>query len=145
MKLYFKKLDKLHPLICFEILKLRQEIFCIEQNCLYPDIDETDKISIHAYLEVDNAVAAYTRIYQDDEGIHHIGRICTKLNQRKTGLARRIIEESIAYVKNLEASAIISISAQLHLERYYQSLGFVSQGVSYFEDGIPHIKMIHKS
>lgn len=145
MKLYFKKLDKLHPLFCFEILKLRQDIFCIEQHCLYPDIDETDKISIHAYLESDNAVAAYTRIYKDKEGTFHIGRICTKLNQRKTGLARQIIAESIAYIYNIQASASISISAQLHLEGYYQSLGFVSQGSSYFEDGIPHIKMIHKS
>mgnify|MGYP005996224251 CR=1 FL=1 len=143
MSVYFKTLDQISSVDIVQILKLRQDIFCIEQNCLYPDIDEIDSCAIHSYLKHNGEIVAYNRIYRDEALQAHIGRICVKIDQRKNGLAGLIIRESLVLCRKEFPNSRIFISAQLHLESYYQKLGFVSIGKSYFEDAIPHIKMEH--
>lgn len=141
MKFIFQKLSELSSKQLFEALKLRQDIFCIEQNCLYPDLDATDHTCIHALALQDNKCVATARIYQDQHQTLHLGRIAVDKNTRSTGLGTTLVQECINYCEKHFSHATIEISAQLHLLGYYNKLGFKELEASYFEDGIPHIKM----
>tara|TARA_R110001592_G_scaffold363221_3_gene681757 strand:+ start:151197 stop:151637 length:441 start_codon:yes stop_codon:yes gene_type:complete len=141
MEFLFKPLNELTTQQLFSALKLRQDIFCIEQNCLYPDLDDVDQISTQVVALQDNICLATARIYKDDNNIVHIGRIAVDKNQRNTGLGHQLVKVCLDYCHQNFNNTPIEISAQLHLLNYYTKLGFKELGTSYFEDGIPHIKM----
>jgi ElaA protein len=141
MELLFKKLNELTAPHLFLALKLRQDIFCIEQNCLYPDLDDTDHTAIQVLALQDNNCYATARIYSDNKNIVHIGRIAVDKKHRSTGLGHKMVLECLNYCEQNFNNAPIEISAQLHLLNYYNKLGFIELEASYFEDGIPHIKM----
>ncbi|PAT01748.1 GNAT family N-acetyltransferase [Candidatus Izimaplasma bacterium ZiA1] len=142
-----KTFNDLTTLELYNILQLRNEVFVVEQNCVYQDLDEKDKQAIHLFYEEDSIVIAYLRIlpsgvsYQDSPSI---GRVVVKDNARGRGLAKKIMEEAIDYIYNDLGESTIKISAQEYLTKFYQSLGFCINGESYLEDDIPHILMTHK-
>jgi ElaA protein len=141
MEILFKKLSELTTTQLFSALKLRQDIFCIEQNCLYPDLDDTDSSAIQVLALQENICLATARIYSDPHNTIHIGRIAVDKKQRNTGLGNKLVQECLKYCDKNFKHSNIEISAQLHLLNYYNKLGFKELETSYFEDGIPHIKM----
>lgn len=144
MNLQLKQFTELSTSEVFELLKLRQDVFCIEQRCLYPDIDETDKIATHCLAFQDNTLVAYARIYTTVNNTTHIGRIVVNINNRGDKIGKKMVQHCIDYCQKTAKNHRIEISAQMHLMPYYQGLGFKECNTSYFEDGIPHIKMIHQ-
>ena len=142
-----KPFAELEPKQLYSLLKLRQDVFCLEQNCLYPELDDKDQQSIHILGLDDNRLAAYLRClppglqYQEAS----IGRVVVDPKYRDQQLGRELMLQGIAYCQVHYPEQGIRISAQLHLKDFYQSLGFEATGDSYDEDGIPHIAMLlHK-
>ena len=124
----------------YQILQLRTEVFVVEQDCVYQDMDDKDFESLHVVLLLDNSIAAYTRIYESSKA-SHIGRVVVKKENRKNDLGKLIIKESIDSCESVYGSQDIIISAQLYLLKFYSELGFKSEGDIYLEDGIKHIQM----
>lgn len=126
----------------FELLKLRISVFVVEQNCPYQELDDLDLISNHFFGSLDGQLIALGRVYKE-LGTVFIGRIAVKSNYRKNGYARKLMEFILQEVKTKFPDLTIELSAQEYLINFYGSLGFVSQGKTYLEDGIPHIKMTY--
>ena len=126
----------------FELLKLRISVFVVEQNCPYQELDDLDLISDHFFGSLDGKVIALGRVYRKLDTVY-IGRIAVKRKYRKNGYARKIMEFILQEVKTKFPSLTIELSAQEYLINFYVSLGFASQGNTYLEDGIPHIKMTY--
>ena len=121
----------------FELLKARQEVFVLEQQCLYRDIDETDKHSTHVLGMEGNVLAAYLRYFpapQDPETIQ-IGRVLTTL--RGCGYGREIMEFALRMIKEKR----LCLEAQVYAIGFYESFGFRVVSEPFDEDGIPHVKM----
>jgi ElaA protein len=132
----------------YEILRLRAEVFVVEQDCVYQDLDDKDQQAIHLLgMTKDGQLAAYTRIV--DKGVSYpdfasIGRVITAPFARGKGLGRPLMQESIKSLFAQFGEQPIKIGAQAHLQKYYRSLGFVTVGEVYDEDGIPHVSMVYK-
>lgn len=146
MNLILKKFNDLTALELYEILKSRSEVFIVEQECPYQDIDDKDKKSYHLYLEEENRVIAYLRIIPP--GISYkeasIGRVIVLSEYRNKGLARNLILKAIAFIKNNLDENEIRISAQKYIIRFYESVGFNQITNEYLEDGIVHVGMLYK-
>lgn len=126
----------------YEILKLRQDIFIMEQACLYQDIDGIDLESHHVMAQSDDILLAYARIIPHPEtDIVKLGRIIVHPDHRGISLGKTVVEFSIQQAQNLFRPRHIHISAQTYLKRFYESLGFHSIGLTYDLDGISHIDM----
>ena len=127
----------------YAVLQLRNEVFIVEQNCPYLDLDGKDQDSYHLLYYVDDQLAAYTRLlparlsYDEPS----IGRVITAPSFRGIGLGRLLMEASIQGCYEKFGVCGIRISAQYHLSKFYQSLGFAEIVEVYDEDGIPHIQM----
>lgn len=144
MKNIFLPFQQLSPNQLYDILKLRQEIFIIEQNCIYNDIDDYDKTAIHCMISDANQIIGYSRIFEP--GIKYqnessIGRILVQPNFRGNGFGEILIKTSVDYCINNFSKAAIKIEAQAALENYYNALGFQSISKIYPVDGIDHIEM----
>lgn len=126
----------------FELLKLRISVFVVEQNCPYQELDNLDLISDHFFGALDGKIIALGRVYRELDTVF-IGRIAVKRKYRKNGYARKIMEFILQEVKTKFPDLTIELSAQEYLINFYASLGFVCQGDTYLEDGIPHIKMTY--
>lgn len=128
----------------YGILKLRSEVFVVEQDCVYLDIDDKDQKALHLFIKIDTKIIAYTRLF--DKGYYFdnasIGRVVTHLDYRKEGLGHVLIKDSITTIEKEFNTSKIEISAQEHLKKFYESHNFHQVGDSYLEDGIPHIRMI---
>ena len=132
----------------YQILNLRNEVFVVEQDCVYLDTDQKDQLSWHfcGWNETGDLVA-YTRLVP--KGISYadyasIGRVLTSQKVRGKGLGRPLMIKSITAAKKLFGEGPIKISAQDHLRNYYGSVGFEAVGEIYEEDGIPHVAMVLK-
>lgn len=127
----------------YSILQLRSEVFVVEQDCVYQDIDGKDKKALHLLGIKNDEVVAYTRIFGPGDYFDtaSIGRVVVRDNERKYGYGRVIMEASIAAITERFGTVGIQVSAQAHLEKFYNSLGFKAFGKGYLEDGIPHIGM----
>lgn len=127
----------------YAVLRLRNEVFIIEQNCPYLDLDGKDQESFHLLYYVEDQLAAYTRLlpaglsYEEPS----IGRVITAPSFRGIGLGKLLMEASIDGCYEKFGICGIRISAQYHLSKFYSSLGFAEVGQVYDEDGIPHIQM----
>lgn len=132
----------------YEIMQLRQEVFVVEQNCPYLDADGKDNLAHHLIGQNESGtILAYTRILprgSSYENYCSIGRVLTSMKIRKQGEGYTLMEKSIALCKQLFPNQPIKISAQSHLDKFYQNLGFVPTGEEYLEDDIPHQAMIYK-
>jgi len=139
-----KYFDELSPYQLYALLRLRSEVFVVEQNCIFLDMDDNDAESFHLSGYAGNRLVAYTRIVPP--GLIYsqasIGRVVTSPLVRRTGAGRLLMEQSLFTIHNLYGSVPIKIGAQLYLKAFYQSFGFVQIGEGYLEDGIPHINML---
>lgn len=131
----------------YQLLRLRSEIFVVEQECAYQDLDNQDKTARHLLVTTENKqLVAYSRIYETVlEGCRYraIGRVCTKQSVRGQGIALRMMKQAISSVES-NRPLPITISAQSYLQSFYESLDFKVASEPYLEDGIPHIRMIRK-
>lgn len=130
----------------YAILKLRQDVFIIEQNCIYPDIDNIDEDSIHIFASTENNIIAYCRIVYP--GIKYkepsIGRVIVNPAFRNKQIGTQLLEKAILTNVKLFPNLGNRISAQSHLQPFYQNLGFETTSEIYLEDGIPHVEMLLK-
>lgn len=128
----------------YEILQLRSEIFVVEQDCVYQDLDGKDKKALHILGFKDTKLVAYTRIFKPGDyfKIASIGRVAVAQNERKYGYGKVIMKASIKEIEKAYGVTQIKLSAQTYLLKFYSDLGFNVVGEGYLEDGIPHIAMI---
>lgn len=128
----------LSPFELYALCRLRVDVFVVEQQCPYPELDgrDVEPGTEHLWFEQDGAVLATLRVL-DDGPTRAIGRVATAAVARGRGLAARLIEEGIARC----GDAPITLGAQAHLEGWYERFGFVRSGPGYVEDGIPHVPM----
>jgi ElaA protein len=141
-----KPFDSLTVNELYAILRLRSEVFVVEQNCVFQDMDNKDQQCHHLMGWKDNLLAAYTRLVPPGVSYEYpsIGRVVTSPLARGGGLGKTLMEKSIEELTNLYGSGIIKIGAQLYLKKFYQSLGFKQIGDIYDEDGIDHIHMVRE-
>jgi len=132
----------LHEL--YAILQLRNEVFAVEQNCVYPDMDNKDQSSFHLMGWRNEKLIAYTRIMPPGLAYPEpsIGRVATSSSARGEGIGKQLMESSIEHIYNLYGVTSIKIGAQLYLKKFYTGLGFLQAGTVYSEDGIEHIEMV---
>jgi ElaA protein len=145
MNWHLKTFDELHHKELYEILRVRSEVFVVEQNCVFLDMDNVDQLCHHCFLMTDdNQLVAYTRIVPP--GISYaecsIGRVITSPRFRGLQYGIQVMERSIAYCAHLYGQVAIKIGAQLYLKHFYESFGFQQCGIQYDEDGIIHIPML---
>ncbi len=131
------------------ILQLRVNVFVVEQNCPYPELDEKDKFAWHFFAvpeEDPEKIIAYTRIFKPGDYYEQaaIGRVVVNPEFRGKDLGHELIKKSIETVESLFKTKEIKIGAQTYLKDFYESHGFNQMGEAYLEDGIPHIHMIRK-
>lgn len=128
----------------YQILKLRQDVFIIEQNCIYEDIDNLDPDSEHIFCKDDDNIIAYSRIVPAGKKFNYpsIGRIVINKSFRGEGYGKEIVQRSLTILSEREVRTVI-IEAQNHLRGFYKSLGFEKISAPYEVDGILHIKMAH--
>lgn len=132
----FEQLTK-HEL--YNILALRNEVFCVEQNCPYLDVDHHDMHGQHVFVKKDEQMIAYARILTEDDITFHIQRVVVDKDHRKHKLATIIMQHAIDAIKQKpEKNKTIVISAQSYLQGFYRGLGFKSTDNYYLEDDIPH-------
>lgn len=144
VKHVIKSFQELNSMELYQILKLRNQVFIVEQNCVYQDIDNKDLESYHLMCIVNGDIAGYTRLIPpgvsyDDASI---GRIVIGLSYRRLGLGRALVRKSIDGCGKFFTKSPIRISAQSYLCEFYTSLGFKKEGDLYEEDGILHIEMV---
>ena len=128
----------------YALLRLRQEVFVVEQTCPYLDADGEDDICHHLLGWEDDALVAYLRVFPPGGSSHPevvIGRVITAMPARGKGLGRELMAESHRRIVQTWGPQPIWLSAQAHLERFYGSLGYAICGPGYDEDGIPHVPM----
>ena len=129
----------------YHLLQLRSEVFVVEQDCVYQDIDGKDQKALHVlgYKE-DQTFVAYTRLFKPGDYFKNasIGRVVVAQRERQYGYGYDIMKASIATIKTHYNLDKIEISAQTYLKTFYNNLGFVEDGDTYLEDGIPHVRMI---
>ena len=140
-----KRFENLTTTELYEILRVRAEVFVVEQTCIYQDLDEKDKKSYHFLREEDGKVIAYLRVL--DKGVSYpeisIGRVLVTESNRRQGLSRKMMEKVIDFIKNDLGENCIRISGQLYLQAFYESLGFQTVSEVYLEDDIPHVEMLY--
>jgi ElaA protein len=146
MQWILKPFDKLTAKELYNILQLRNEVFIVEQNCPYQDLDNKDLLAWHLMGMRKDTLVAYSRLLAP--GISYsessIGRVVSSPSTRKTGMGKKLMEESIEQIRNLFHTDTIRIGAQLYLKDFYESFGFIREGDTYLEDNIPHIIMLRK-
>lgn len=128
----------------YSLLRLRSEVFVVEQNCVYQDMDEKDKKAIHILALKNNEIVAYARIFKPGDYFKEasIGRVVVSQKERGSGLGYKIMNASIKAILDEFQEYNIKVSAQKYLKKFYNNLGFKQVGEEYLEDGIPHIAMI---
>ena len=130
----------------YAVLKARIDVFVIEQNCPYPDLDNYDQKALHIWAEENGDVLAYCRVF--DRGIKYeetsIGRVLTTEKARGKSLGKQLIQYAVETIENRFHTPEIRISAQDYLLRFYGGFGFEDTGKKYLEDDIPHTEMIRK-
>ena len=127
----------------YEILRLRSEVFVVEQDCVYQDLDNKDQKAIHILGSIKGVVVAYTRFFKPGDYFENasIGRVVVHPKYRGKDYGKEIMQESIDYARTKGHSSLI-ISAQCYLDKFYTDLGFTATGKEYLEDGIPHQEMV---
>ncbi|GMM66837.1 GNAT family N-acetyltransferase [Alteromonas sp. MTD1] len=129
----------------FELLKLRVDVFVVEQNCAYPELDEKDRHAESRHLMgfKGDTLVACARLLAP--GVSYpsasIGRVATKEDHRGSGMGKLLMAEAISHCESIWPTHAIEIGAQEYLKRFYEGFGFVSKSQMYLEDGIPHIDM----
>jgi ElaA protein len=141
---YIRTFQELSPFELYAIIRLRNEVFVVEQNCVYQDADDNDQHSLHFMGWEEKNLLAYTRIIPRGISFDEvsIGRVVCSPSARKKGIGRELMEKSLEQVSLLFGDVTIRIGAQLYLQKFYSSLGFEKASDVYLEDGIEHIEML---
>jgi ElaA protein len=128
----------------YDLLKLRSEIFVVEQNCVYLDLDGKDKYALHLFGTFDGNIVAYARLFKPGISFENasIGRVVVSAAHRDKKWGHELMREAIAAIAKHYKEDKITIGAQLYLKKFYESHGFMQTSDMYLEDDIPHIEMI---
>ena len=139
-----KSFNELSTTELYGILQLRSEVFVVEQDCVYQDLDGKDTKALHIFGVKNKKVVAYTRVFKPGDYFKEasIGRVVVAQSERQYKYGYAIMEASIEAVKNKFNTSKIKLSAQCYLKTFYSNLGFSIVGEEYLEDGIPHIAML---
>ena len=142
MQLYRKRFQELTTDELYRILKLRIDVFVVEQNCPYPETDDLDRDAIHVWMEDENGILAYLRVM--DKGVENeyasIGRVIAV--KRRCGLGSQILSEGIRAARDFFQAESIYLEAQAYAKEFYEKAGFRQISDVFLLDGIPHIKML---
>jgi len=139
---YIKKFNELSTAEFHDIIQLRLAVFVVEQDCVYQDLDGKDRTALHIIgKNEEDAIIATARILHENSKKVIIGRVVVEKNLRKYGLGKELMKQSMSDIIRLYGNIQINIAAQKYLLNFYSSLGFVSSGKEYLEDGIPHVEM----
>ena len=146
MEILVKTFDQLSLQELYKILQLRAEVFVVEQNCVYQDIDGKDEKALHIMGFQNNELVAYTRCFKPGDYFDKasIGWVIFKQNHRYHGYGHNIMKASVSEIEKRFTTSEIKLSAQQYLTKFYETHGFNSTGKGYLEDGIPHIAMVKK-
>ncbi|MBN2806805.1 MAG: GNAT family N-acetyltransferase [Prolixibacteraceae bacterium] len=144
MQTVFRSFEELSNRELYGILRLRSEIFVVEQDCVYNDLDGLDQDAMHLLALEKGQVVAYVRILKPNTRFPEasIGRVVTRMEFRHRGISTLLMKKAIAFIQQKMKTNAISISAQSYLLNFYKSLGFRAVGEEYLEDGIPHFEML---
>jgi len=128
----------------YDILQLRSDVFVVEQDCVYLDIDGKDDKALHVIGTKENKIVAYTRIFKSGDYFNKasIGRVVVLESERTHKYGYDIMNASIKAIEQYYKETTIKLSAQVYLKTFYNNLGFKATGEEYLEDGIPHVLMI---
>jgi ElaA protein len=142
----FVAFDELTLRELYTLLQLRTEVFTVEQNCVFQDIDGADDQAMHLLGTQNNQLVAYARCFPAGVKFAEasIGRVVTRSLARGSGLGHLLIEQAVSSVCALWGPQPIRIGAQARLKNYYSGHGFMDVGVPYVEDGIDHLEMVWK-
>ena len=143
MNIEIKEFNELSTLELYEILQVREEVFIVEQNCIYKDLDNKDLTALHLILKEDLEIIAYLRILKTKVNSREIsfGRVLVTQKGRGKGYAKLMVNNAIQYIEKTYKDKTITIEAQSYLKKFYQGFGFVESSDEFLEDGIPHICM----
>ena len=139
-----KKFADLSPGELYSILRLRSEVFVVEQHCIYLDMDNRDPGAWHLTGRLAGELLAYARILPPGLSFPEpsVGRVLVSPRHRRTGLGKELMQQSLDHTSRLFGGLPVRIGAQCYLRDFYQSLGFVPDSGIYMEDGIEHVEMI---
>ena len=144
MQYTMKKFEELTNIELYHILKLRQEIFIIEQACIYPDIDNNDENAYHLMVFDDSKIIGCLRIV--DKGVTFeeisIGRVVVSKSHRGKGIAKKMMQQAMGFIKSKLKETLVKISAQTYVIPIYEDVGFEIVSEEYLEDNIPHVDMM---
>ena len=144
LKTKIKTFSELTTQELYDVLQLRAEVFVVEQDCVYQDVDGKDQKAIHIIGYSNENLVAYTRIFKPGDYFKEasIGRVVVKESERQHKYGFTIMEASIKAIQDEFNETVIKISAQTYLNNFYSKLGFKAIGEEYLEDGIPHVAML---
>ena len=144
MQIVIKTFQELTTTELYDLLQLRSEVFVVEQDCVYQDVDGKDDKALHVLGYKNSVLIGYSRLFKAGNYFPEasIGRVIIKASERKFGYGHVLIQKSIEVIETQFKTKEIHISAQTYLKKFYESHGFIKVGEGYLEDDIPHIKMV---
>lgn len=145
MDFIIKRFEELDTKELYNILKIRNEVFVVEQNCAYQDCDDSDYKSYHMYLQDEKGMYAYIRIFDKDiiyDDYACFGRVLVTKRRRGEQIGRELVAKAVEFIRDELKINNIKISAQEYLTKFYESFGFEVNSEVYLEDDIPHVKMV---
>ena len=144
MEIVVKKFNELLLEELYELLRLRAEVFVVEQNCVYQDLDNVDQEAYHVYLQDEGKIVAYLRVVDKGKRLDEVslGRVISL--KRRCGLGSILMRVGIEVAKEKFGAKKIKIGAQAYAKPFYEQVGFQQISGEYDEDGIPHIYMIYE-
>ncbi len=144
MEFWFGSFEELDTSQLYALLRLRSEVFVVEQDCVYQDIDNKDQFARHVLMYMQGELVGYTRLFGPGQYFERssIGRVVVSERIRGRSLGRLLMKKSMDELYRQYGRVDIEISAQQYLTAFYEELGFQPFGQGYLEDGIPHIRML---
>ena len=144
MKLICKHFNDLTAKELYEILRLRVDVFVVEQKCPYPEVDGKDLDAWHLWFEDEDGIAGYLRLLAPGVSFREasIGRVIAK--RRRCGIGSKLMQAGIEKMKEIYGNTDIRIEAQVYAREFYEKAGFVKVSEEFLDDGIPHIEMLRK-
>lgn len=145
MQMVIKKFSELTSLELYEILRLRSEVFVVEQDCVYQDLDNLDQDAYHVYLHEEGKIVAYLRVIDKDKRLDEVslGRVISL--ERRKGYGTTLMQVGLRVAKEKFGATRVKIGAQAYAKPFYENVGFKQISGEYMEDGIPHIYMINEN
>ena len=147
MNLHIKKLQNLTSLELYELYKLRTDIFVVEQDCAYPEVDEADLLAQHVLGLVNEEVLACARVVPPGAVYEYpsIGRVAVRPDQRRKGYGRQVFDLALRKAQKLYPHQTLKIQAQVYLEKFYRDFGFETVSGKYLDAGVEHVDMLLKA